>query len=132
MKDIAELRFPDNLRYAPDHEWARREAEEAVIGISDYAQDQLGDVVYVELPKVGARFEKGDVFGTVESVKAVSELIAPLSGEVIAVNAGLENTPDLVNSDPYGEGWMMRIRCALPAQYDELMASDAYVAMLKG
>jgi len=132
MKDIAELRFPENLRYAADHEWVRREAEEAVIGISDYAQDQLGDVVYVELPKVGARFEKGDVFGTVESVKAVSELIAPLSGEVIAVNAALENTPDLVNSDPYGEGWMIRIRCAQPAQYDELMASDAYVAMLKG
>ncbi len=132
MKDIAELRFPETLRYAPDHEWARKEGEEAVIGISDYAQDQLGDVVYVELPKVGARFEKGDVFGTVESVKAVSELIAPLAGEVLAINSTLENTPDLVNSDPYGEGWMMRIRCAQPAQYDEMMTSDAYVAMLKG
>ncbi|MEW6259868.1 MAG: glycine cleavage system protein GcvH [Thermodesulfobacteriota bacterium] len=132
MKDITELRFPENLRYASDHEWARREAEEAVIGISDYAQDQLGDVVYVELPKVGARFAKGDVFGTVESVKAVSELIAPLAGEVVAVNSALENTPDLVNSDPYGEGWMMRLRCTQPEQYDELMTSGAYVAMLKG
>lgn len=132
MKDISELRFPDTVHYATDHEWAKREADQAIVGISDYAQDQLGDVVYVELPKVGARFEKGEVFGTVESVKAVSELFSPLSGEVVAVNTTLENAPDLVNSDPYGEGWMMRIRCSQPEQFDEMMTSEVYLAMLKG
>ncbi|MCG6911493.1 MAG: glycine cleavage system protein GcvH [Deltaproteobacteria bacterium] len=132
MKEISELNFPDDLKYAEDHEWARMENGEATIGICDYAQDQLGDVVFVELPQVGDTFEKGQEFGTVESVKAVSELFTPLSGEVTAVNGNLEDAPELVNNEPYAGGWMIRIKPANAAEMDELMTKDAYLAMLKG
>ena len=132
MKEISELNFPDDLKYAEDHVWARMENGEATIGICDYAQDQLGDVVFVELPQVGDTFEKGQEFGTVESVKAVSELFTPLSGEVTAVNGNLEDAPELVNNEPYAGGWMSRIKPANAADMDELMTKDAYLAMLKG
>jgi len=132
MKEISELNFPDDLKYAEDHEWARIENDEVTIGICDYAQDQLGDVVFVELPEVGDTFDKGQEFGTVESVKAVSELIIPLSGEVTAVNANLEDTPELVNSEPYNGGWMLKIKLANPGELDDLMTKDAYLDMLKG
>lgn len=132
MKEISELNFPDDLKYAEDHEWSRMESDEVIIGICDYAQDQLGDVVFVELPEVGDTFDKGQEFGTVESVKAVSELIIPLSGEVTAVNANLEDTPELVNSEPYTGGWMLKMKLAEVGELDDLMTKDAYLDMLKG
>ena len=132
MKDISELNFPENVRYTKDHEWARQEGDIVIAGISDYAQDQLGDVVYVELPPVGERFENGEVFGTVESVKAVSEMFIPIAGEVVAVNAALSDTPDVVNADPYGAGWMIHIKPSDPASLETLMTREAYLDMLKG
>ncbi len=132
MKDISELKFPENVWYTKDHEWARKEGDILVAGISDYAQDQLGDVVYVELPPVGERFENGEVFGTVESVKAVSEMFIPVAGEIVAANAALADTPDVVNADPYGAGWMIHIRPSDPAALETLMTREAYLDMLKG
>jgi glycine cleavage system H protein len=132
VKDISELNFPENVRYTKDHEWARQEGDIVVAGISDYAQDQLGDVVYVELPQVGDRFENGEVFGTVESVKAVSEMFIPIAGEIAAINAALSDTPDVVNADPYGAGWMIHIKPSDPASLETLMTREAYLDMLKG
>jgi glycine cleavage system H protein len=108
------------------------EKDQAVIGISDYAQDQLGDIVFVELPQVGDTFEKGVEFGTVESVKAVSELYMPLGGEVVAVNETLEESPELVNNDPYSGGWMIKIKPSNADEMDQLMRKEAYLDMLKG
>jgi glycine cleavage system H protein len=132
VKDISELHFPENVRYTKDHEWARLDGDIVIAGISDYAQDQLGDVVYVELPPVGDRFENGEVFGTVESVKAVSELFMPIAGEVVAINAALSDTPEVVNADPYGAGWMIHIKPSDPASFETLMTREAYLDMLKG
>ncbi len=131
MKDISELKFPDNVHYTKDHEWALPQENGARAGISDYAQDQLGDVVYVELPKIGDRFEAGEVFGTVESVKAVSELFMPVSGEITGVNAALADNPDWVNTDPYEAGWMIDIRPDAARLPETLMTREAYLAMLK-
>ncbi len=132
MKDISELTFPADLRYAQEHEWVRMKGDTAVIGISDFAQDQLGDIVYVELPAVGKKLAKGAEFGVVESVEAVSELYMPLGGEVLSVNTLLEDTPEKVNSEPYGEGWMIEIKVENSAEFDALMTRDAYLNMLKG
>ena len=132
MKDINELTFPDDVKYFEDHEWAKLENDEAVIGISDYAQDQLGDIVFVELPQVGDTFEKGTEFGTVESVKAVSELYLPLGGDVLAVNDSLEDSPELVNNEPYTGGWMIKIKPSNTAEAEQLMSKEAYLEMLKG
>ena len=132
MKELSELNFPDDVKYTEDHEWSRLENDDVTIGICDYAQDQLGDVVFVELPQVGDTFEKGQEFGTVESVKAVSELFIPLSGEILAVNESLEDTPELVNSEPYAGGWMIKIKPADSGEMDSLMTKDAYLDMLKG
>ena len=132
MKEISELNFPDDLQYAEDHEWVKPEADGTAIGISDYAQDQLGDIVFVELPEVGASFDKGAEFGTVESVKAVSELYMPIGGEILAVNSALEDAPELVNNDPYGEGWMIRVKPADQAEIDALLDKAAYIESLKG
>lgn len=132
MKEISELVIPDDRRYAEDHEWVKIDADAAVIGISDYAQDQLGDVVFVELPQVGAVFDKGAEFGTVESVKAVSELYMPIGGEVTAVNSELEDAPERVNTDPYEGGWMIRVKAADPAEINALMDKAAYLEALKG
>jgi glycine cleavage system H protein len=132
VKDINELNFPENIRYTNDHEWARLEGDIVVAGISDYAQDQLGDVVYVELPPVGDRFGNGEVFGTVESVKAVSELFMPIAGEIVAINAALSDAPEVVNSAPYGAGWMIHIKPSDPAFMETLMTREAYLDMLKG
>jgi glycine cleavage system H protein len=132
MKEISELNFPDDLKYTEDHEWSKLENDEVTIGICDYAQDQLGDVVFVELPQVGDTFDKGQEFGTVESVKAVSELFIPLGGEVTAINESLEDTPELVNSEPYAGGWMIKIKPANTGEFDALMTKDAYLDMLKG
>ena len=132
MKEISELNFPDDLKYTEDHEWSKLENGEVTIGICDYAQDQLGDVVFVELPQVGDAFDKGQEFGTVESVKAVSELFIPLGGEVTAVNENLEDTPELVNSEPYTNGWMVKIKPADVSDLDGLMTKDTYLDQLKG
>jgi glycine cleavage system H protein len=132
MKEINELNFAEDVKYFEDHEWARMENDQAVIGISDYAQDQLGDIVFVELPQVGDTFEKGAEFGTVESVKAVSELYMPLGGEVLAVNETLEESPELVNNDPYSGGWMIKIKPSNADEMDQLMSKEAYLDMLKG
>lgn len=132
MKEIHELQFPDELHYAEDHEWVSPVGETVKIGISDYAQDQLGDIVFVELPETGDKFEKGAEFGTVESVKAVSELVLPVSGEVVSVNGELEDAPELVNEDPYGKGWMVEIKLNDASELETLMSKDAYVELLKG
>lgn len=132
MKEISELILPDDVRYAEEHEWARPEGEKVRVGISDYAQDQLGDVVFVELPQVGDTFAKDEEFGTVESVKAVSELYMPIGGEILAVNTALEESPELVNSDPYDGGWMIDVIPNNPDDWDALMTKDAYIEALKG
>ena len=132
MKEISELNLPENARYAENHEWATPDGEEAIIGISDYAQDQLGDIVFVEMPQIGDSFAKGEEFGTVESVKAVAELYLPVGGEVVSVNSALEESPELVNTSPHGDGWIVRIRPTDPKEMDMLMSKDAYLEMLKG
>lgn len=132
MKEIQELIFPADLRYTEDHEWATSEGEVIRVGISDYAQDQLGDIVFVELPQKGDRLEKGAEFGTVESVKAVAELFVPISGEIVTVNSVLDASPELVNKDPYGEGWMVEIKPSAMEELNTLMTQDAYVEYLKG
>jgi len=131
MKELSELKFPEGFQYAEDHEWAKKEGAAVRIGISDYAQDQLGDIVFVEMPDVGDDFAKGDEIGSLESVKAVSELFIPVSGEVTAVNEKLEDAPELINSDPFGDGWIIEVKPSDPAELDALMDSTAYLEMLK-
>ena len=132
MKELSELNLPDDVRYAESHEWARSEGDNIKVGISDYAQDQLGDIVFVELPEVGDSLDKGEEFGTVESVKAVSELYMPVGGEIVAVNSGLEDNPEWVNNTPYADGWMIEIKPEDPSSIDELLTHDAYLEKLKG
>jgi len=121
--------IPGDLHYTEEHEYVRKGKDGNVeIGITDYAQGELGDVVYVELPKVGAKFNKHDVFGTIEAVKAVSELFSPVAGEVVAINDRLDKEPGLVNSDPYGGGWMIRVKPSNPSEIEGLMDSGAYKA----
>ena len=117
---------PGDLRYTKDHEWVRVDGDEAVVGITQFAADQLGDIVFVELPAAGKALEAHATFGGVESVKAVSDLFAPLTGEVVATNDALAGAPELVNSDPYGEGWMVRIRLADAAAVEALLDAAAY------
>jgi len=120
------MKLDPKARYAKTHEWVRQDGDEVVCGISDHAQESLSDIVYVELPEEGDAFEKGDAFGVVESVKAASDLLMPIGGEITAVNEALENTPELVNQDPYGEGWMIRFAPSNPAEFDELMDVEVY------
>ncbi len=117
---------PDDLLYTKEHEWIRMTDGVGTVGITHHAQKELGEVVYVELPKVGDKFESGQTFGSVESVKAVSELFAPVSGEVVNVNSELGGAPEAINEDPYGKGWMMRIRLANPSETGELMSAEEY------
>jgi glycine cleavage system H protein len=123
---VAEI--PNDLLFTEEHEWVRRtnDADVVEVGITDYAQGELGDVVYVELPKVGASFGAHDVFGTIEAVKAVSELFSPLAGKVSAINDALEREPSVVNSDPYGGGWMLRIRVSNASELDQLLGPEEY------
>jgi glycine cleavage system H protein len=132
MKDINELNFPEDVRYAESHEWAKTAGETAKIGITDYAQDQLGDIVFVELPDVGDSLDKGTEFGTVESVKAVSELYMPVSGEIVAINEALEDAPERVNNTPYSDGWMIEVKLDDSSDLDALLDKDAYLSTLKG
>ncbi len=123
---------PEDLHYSKDHEWVRVEGDVAVIGITDYAQNSLGDVVYVELPKADEEFAANESFGSVESVKAVSEMFSPVSGSVIAVNEALADEPEKVNGDPYGEGWMIRVRMSSPGEVDSLLTAAEYEDFTKG
>ena len=132
MKEINELQLPEDLKYADDHEWAKAQGDTVRVGISDYAQDQLGDIVFVELPEVGESFEKGAEFGTLESVKAVSEIYMPVGGEILAVNDTLEEAPEKVNNSPYGDGWLVEIKLSNPQELEQLMDKAAYLDMLKG
>lgn len=120
------MEFPEDLKYTREHEWVSIEGSVATIGITDHAQEQLGDVVFVELPGVGDRIEKADAFGVVESTKAVSDVYAPLSGEVTEVNDDLPDNPELINEDPYGDGWMVKVAIGDKADLDELMTADEY------
>jgi glycine cleavage system H protein len=118
--------YPDNLHYTKDHEWIRVEGDTGTIGITDFAQEQLGDVVHVQLPRAGEKFEARDTFGEVESVKTFSELYTPASGEVVEVNEALADTPELVNSEPYGGGWMIKIRLSDASEVDSLLSASEY------
>ena len=123
---MAEASYPEDLLYHPEHDWARVDGEEATFGITWYAQDQLGEVVFFDPPAVGTNVTKDQPYAEVESVKAVSDVIAPLSGEVTEVNEGLSSSPENVNDDPYGEGWMVRVRLSDSSEVDDLMDADAY------
>jgi glycine cleavage system H protein len=124
------MAYPKNYRYTKDHEWIDVKGDLATIGITDHAQHELGDVVFVELPKPGAKIEAGKSFGTVESVKAVSEIYAPAAGEVIEANGELQNTPEKINSDPHGAAWLIKVRLANPAAVASLMDASAYEAYI--
>jgi glycine cleavage system H protein len=123
---IVDMNYPDNLHYTKDHEWIKVEGDIATIGITDFAQRELGDIVYVEIETVGKELSAGDVFGTVEAVKTVSDLYLPVAGSITEVNPGLNSSPELVNTDPYGQGWMVKMKLANPADIDELMSAAAY------
>ncbi|MBV8890274.1 MAG: glycine cleavage system protein GcvH [Alphaproteobacteria bacterium] len=123
---------PGTLRFTPDHEWVRRDGDIAVIGITDYAQSQLGDVVYVELPEPGRQLDKGSEAAVVESAKAASEVYAPVSGEVVEINQAITEEPAMVNADPVGEGWFLKVRLADPAELDGLMDQAAYDSFVAG
>jgi glycine cleavage system H protein len=126
------MKVDPRCRYHEEHEWIRVEGDEGVIGISDYAQDQLSDIVYVELPEVGDSYERGDVFAVVESVKAASDIYMPVAGEILEINEALEDSPELVNQDAFGEAWLVRIAIANPAELDDLMDAKAYEAYVEG
>jgi glycine cleavage system H protein len=130
MKEVHELNLPEDVRYTKDHEWVKVTGDTVKIGISDYAQDQMGDIVFVEMPDVGDTFEEGDEFGTLESVKAVSELYIPIGGEVVAINEELEDTPELLNQDPYG-GWIVEMKPKDIQEIEQLLDRDTYLGVLK-
>ncbi len=118
--------IPENLKYTNDHEWIRVEGESAYIGITDFAQGELGDIVYVEIETEGETLDREEVFGTVEAVKTVSDLFMPISGEVVEVNPALESNPEAVNQDPYGEGWMIKVKLSDPSEVEELLSAEQY------
>jgi len=124
--------YPHDFRYTKDHEWVKTTGEEALVGITDYAQNHLGDVVFVEVPVVGTKLAARQLIGNIESVKAVSEVYSPLTGEVVAVNEGLNNSPELVNQDPHGKGWIVRLKVAAKAEVEGLMNSVEYEKYLEG
>ncbi len=125
------MELPEDLRYTKEHEWARVDKDCVIIGLSDHAQEQLGDIVFIELPQEGDAVAKDDAFGVVESVKAVSDIYAPISGEVIEINEILIDSPELINEDPYGEGWLIKINCDDVSELDSLMSASEYLEYLK-
>jgi glycine cleavage system H protein len=129
---VADANYPEGLLYHPEHDWARVEGDEATLGITWYAQEQLGEVVFFEPPPLGTRVRKDAPYAEVESVKAVSDVVAPLSGEITEVNAALAQDPQVINEDPYGEGWLVKVRLAEPAECEQLMDAPAYSASLGG
>ncbi|NWJ48107.1 MAG: glycine cleavage system protein GcvH [Chloroflexi bacterium] len=124
------MNFPENLKYSKEHEWVKVEGDVAIVGITEFAQDELGDIVYVDAPDVGKQLSQNQTFGVIESVKTVSDLYSPLSGEVIEVNAAVVNTPELVNKDPHGEGWIIKLKANNLAELNNLMDSVAYRALI--
>jgi glycine cleavage system H protein len=124
------MNFPSNLYYTKDHEWVRVEGDVAYIGITDFAQKELGDIVYVDIPSKGKTVAQHEVFGTVEAVKTVSDLFMPLTGEVLELNAQLDGAPEIVNSDPYGDGWMIKCSIANPSEVEGLMSAEAYQGLV--
>jgi glycine cleavage system H protein len=127
---VAEASYPEELKYHPEHDWARIEGDQATFGITWYAQDALGEVVFYDPPEVGATVSKDQAYAEVESVKAVSDVFAPLSGEIVEVNEGLADSPELVNADPYGEGWMVKVKLSDPSEVDSLLDVGAYKELL--
>ena len=125
------MNFPTNVKYTSEHEWIRIEGDEAIVGITDYAQDQLGDIVFIDIPTEGETLEAGEVFGTIEVVKTVSDLFLPIAGEVLCQNEALADTPELVNQDPYGEGWLIKIKPNNAADIEGLLDAEAYQAGLE-
>ena len=125
------MNIPENLKFTKDHEWIRPEGDEAVVGITDYAQSELGDIVFVDINTVGETLSQGDVFGAVDAVKTASDIFMPVCGEVLAVNDALEGAPELVNQSPYGEGWMVRIRMTSPDELDTLLSAAEYAELIK-
>ena len=124
------MNIPANLKYSNDHEWVRVEGNEAFVGITDFAQSQLGDIVFVDVPPVGASLGQNEVFGSIEAVKTVSDAFLPVSGEILEFNEALENDPALVNKDPYGEGWIIKVNMANPAEVDTLLSADDYAKLV--
>lgn len=124
------MNIPENLRYTKDHEWIRVEGDEAYVGITDYAQGELGDVVFIEIETEGEELDKEEVFGTIEAVKTVSDMFMPVAGEVLEVNEKLEDTPEVVNKDPYGDGWLIKIKLSDASQADELLSPEKYKELL--
>jgi len=125
------MKIPDDLRYTKDHEWIRIEDDTAIVGITDYAQGELGDVVFVEIETEGEKLNKGDVFGTMEAVKTVSDLFMPVGGEVIQVNGKLDDEPELINKDPYGEGWMIKLKYSDLSESEDLLSPEDYKKMIE-
>lgn len=121
---------PTNLKYSKDHEWVNLQGDIATVGITHFAQNELGDIVFVEIETVGETIDQDEVFGTVEAVKTVSDLFLPMSGEIIELNADLESNPELVNEDPYGKGWMIKVKVSNPAQWDNLLSAEAYEKLI--
>ncbi|HHJ10320.1 MAG TPA: glycine cleavage system protein GcvH [Bacteroidetes bacterium] len=124
------MNIPDNLKYTKDHEWIRVEEDMAWVGITDYAQSELGDIVFVEIETVGETLNKGETFGTVEAVKTVSDVFLPVSGEILESNPALTDTPEIINKDPYGQGWMIKVKISNPTELDDLMDAAAYQKMI--
>jgi glycine cleavage system H protein len=124
------MNVPENLKYTKEHEWVRVEGDVAVIGVTDYAQSQLGDIVYVEIETEGEELDKEEVFGTIEAVKTVSDMYMPVAGEVVEVNENLEDAPDAVNKDPYGDGWMIKVKMSDESQVEELLSAEAYKELI--
>ena len=124
------MNFPTNVKYTKEHEWIRVEGEEAVVGITDYAQEQLGDIVFVDIPTEGETLAADEVFGTIEVVKTISDLFLPVTGEILEQNEALADQPELVNQDPYGEGWLIKIKPAADADFDSLLDAEAYKALI--
>ncbi|MBI2504625.1 MAG: glycine cleavage system protein GcvH [Candidatus Latescibacteria bacterium] len=123
---------PEELKYSEDHEWLGLDGETGAVGITDYAQSELGDIVFVELPEVGQQLEKGQVFGTIEAVKTVAEVYAPVSGEVVEINAAVQEGAEVINTDPYGAGWLIKIRLADPKELSQLLSAGDYTALIAG
>jgi len=125
------MNFPDNIRYTREHEWIKITGAEGIVGITEFATNELGDIVFIEIETVGESLNKGDAFGTIEAVKTVSDLFMPVSGEVLSVNPMLESSPEIVNKDPYGEGWLIKIKIKDLSELDELLIADDYKAMVE-
>lgn len=124
------MKIPGNLKYTKDHEWIKVEGDMAVVGITEYAQGELGDIVFIEIETEGETLQKEEVFGTIEAVKTVSDLFMPVSGEIAEVNSKLESSPDVVNKDPFGDGWMIKIKISNPSELDELLSPDQYKELI--